>query len=214
MTQDILDPETGSEGNLDFNFSTIDYYDKFADDFEKIPFDKTIQDLFTTYSPKTEKGCINVLDVGSGPGSLANWINHAGYQVTCLDPSKEMVRRCKQKGLIAIQGSLDDLKTDQQFHTILAISSFIHVPKADFRDHIKKIYSLLSPSGLFFISMLLGEGEGCEDPLEKGVKRYFSYINNSDLVKIFTEELFSVLEVKKIEVKKMNKCFDIYVLKK
>ena len=162
--QDIPNPEMSSEDVLDFESLTVDYYDKFADDFEKIPFDKTIQELFTAYSLKQEKKNINVLDIGSGPGTLANWIKHAGYQVTCLDPSKVMIGRCKQKGLGTIQSTLNNLESNQQFHIILAISSLIHVSKADFRDHIKKIYHLLKPSGLFIISMLLGEGEGCEDP--------------------------------------------------
>ena len=62
----------------DANSLTIKYYDQFASDFEKIPFDKTIRGLFTQYAPSEDKKLFLVLDVGSGPGALANWIHQMG----------------------------------------------------------------------------------------------------------------------------------------
>jgi len=96
----------------------------------------------------------------------------------------------------------------------LVISSLIHVPKRDFRNQIQKIISLLEPSGLIFISMLLGDGEKWEDPLGKGTDRFFSYFQKSELETIFKEEGLIILETRYVESRKMNKNFALYVLKR
>lgn len=197
---------------MDLHSETVDYYDKFADDCEKIPFGDTLTNMFCTHVPGTHK--LKVLDIGSGPGNLAKWISQQGHHVTCLDPSKEMVKRCKEKKLHAINGTLENLEIDQQFDIVLAISSLIHIPKSVFRNQIHKIVDLLSPSGLFFISMLLGDGETYEDPLHKGTLRHFSYFTKEELNTIFAKENFAILETIEIKGMQMNKPFVLYLLKK
>ena len=191
---------------------TISYYDQFADDFEKIPFGDGLTNMFTTHVPQSPN--LHVLDIGSGPGNLAEWISGQGHLVTCLDPSKEMVKRCKEKKLQAIVGTLDNLQVDQQFDIVLAISSLIHIPKIIFGDQIHKIVNFLSPSGLFFISMLVGDGEKYEDPLDKGADRHFSYFNKEELETTFRKEDLTILESKEIGGRQMNKTFALYLLKK
>jgi len=196
--------------DFDVNELNLGYYGKFADDFEKIPFGSTIQQMLSVHTHEGKK----VLDIGSGPGALGIFLEGEGYCVTCLEPSKEMATRCRQKGLKVIQNTLDGLEVDEEFDVVLAVSSLIHVPKVKVVDQVQKIYYLMNQTGIFIISMLLGEGEGLTDPLNRGHDRYFNYFKESELVEMFESTGFSILEFKKIEVKKMNSFFGVYVLRK
>jgi len=191
---------------------TTDYYNQFSGDFAKIPFKETLLPFFSKHT--SNPPICRVLDVGSGPGALAKWISDQGHEVTCLDPSIEMVKSCKEKGLHAVQGTLEDTKFDQEFQIVLAISSLIHVSKSDIENHMQIISKLLDSEGIFFISMLLGEGEKMEDPLKKGSDRYFNYFQETELEAIFRRAGLATVEKIAVESKKMNKKFALYALKK
>ncbi len=188
--------------------STQQYYDHFADDFEKIPFNPLIQELVGRLVETPG----SLLDVGSGPGTLAQEMKQAGFAVTCLDPAPEMVRRCRGKGLKVVEGTLDHLDRKDRFQIVLAVSSLIHVPQKEFEEVLGIIGEHLIPEGKVVISMLLGAGEGMEDPLDKGVERYFKYYSKEELEAIFTSAGFQVIEEHEREVKRMRKRFAIYVL--
>jgi len=187
---------------------TQQYYDHFADDFEKIPFNPLIQELVGRLVETPGA----LLDVGSGPGALAQEMKKAGFAVTCLDPAPKMVQRCREKGLESIEGTLDHLDRKDRFQIVLAVSSLIHVTQKDFEAALGTIGDHLIPDGKVVISMLLGAGEGMEDPLDKGMPRYFKYYSKEELETLFTSAGFQVIEEHEREVKRMGKRFAIYVL--
>lgn len=57
-----------------------EFYNAYADNFDKIPFDETLKPLVLKYLP--EAGC-DILEIGSGAGALALWLTTLGHQVTC-----------------------------------------------------------------------------------------------------------------------------------
>ncbi len=133
-------------------------YDNCADIWDRFPFPEAIPKFVQKYyTPNLGN---NVLDVGSGTGILAKWLLDQGFNVLCLDPSSEMVRRCQEKGLRTQQGSLQDYRSKDQFGMIFAILSLIHIPKTAFSSQIKKLADSLSPGGILFLAMLEGQGEG------------------------------------------------------
>lgn len=192
--------------NLVDRKETDHYYQQFAADFEKIPFDPLIQQLVGAYA----KAPNSIFDVGSGPGALAKALQDEGFSVTCLDPVAEMIRRCREKGLDGVLGTLE--KVDEQYQIVLAISSLIHVSYVDFKLALKQIHEKLLPGGKLIISMLIGDGEKMEDPLEKGCERYFKYYSEDELQKIFLEQGFRIVEEHARESNRMQKRFAIYVL--
>ena len=70
--------------------------------------------------------------------------------MTCLDPSDEMVRRCREKGLKTVQTTLQAFQTEEKFAIVIAILSLIHVQKNEFAAQIEKIRSCLEPEGFSF----------------------------------------------------------------
>lgn len=152
-------------------------YDNRAYIWDRFPFPDALPAFVKKYyQPSLDK---RVLDVGSGTGVLAKWLADQGYDVQCIDPSPEMVRRCQAKGLSTQCISLQNYHPTAQFGMVFAILSLIHVPKADFSSQLKKIAAALPAGGLLFLGMLEGKGEGVFEGPE--YPRFFSYYSEKEI---------------------------------
>lgn len=151
-------------------------YDNRAYVWDRFPFPDVLPGFVKKYyDPKLGK---RVLDVGSGTGMLAEWLQGQGFMVTCIDPSTEMVKRCRAKGLSTEQITVQAYQPEGQFAMIFAILSLIHVPKADFDSQIKKLKNALPQGGILFLAMLEGDEEGF---FERGYPRFFAYCTSSEI---------------------------------
>lgn len=159
-------------------------YDNRAYLWDRFPFPETLPQYVVQYAPKQLGN--RVLDVGSGAGILAKWLQEQGFDVLCLDPSPEMVRRCKEKGLLVMQGTLQNFRADGKFAMIFAILSLIHVPKAQFDDQIKHLADLLPEKGILFLGMLEGKGEKLSEGPD--YPRFFAYYSEEEIGKIVSQE--------------------------
>lgn len=63
-----------------------------------------------------------------------------------------------------------------------------------------------------FVSFIEGDCEGYEDPTGKGKNRFFSKFTQDELNTLLLP-YFSIIEIHKIEVKKMNQSFFLMALK-
>jgi 2-polyprenyl-3-methyl-5-hydroxy-6-metoxy-1,4-benzoquinol methylase len=194
-----------------FMEESSNFYNHFAEGFEKIPFSKILPDLILKHRTILQHN--RVLDVGAGTGTLAQWMQGEGLEILCLDPSEEMVRRCKKKGLNTTMGTIQDFHSEEKFSGVMAISSLIHVPKRELPLAFEKIYSLLDRKGLCFLSFIVGKGEAWEDPLKQGTQRFFSFLSTKDVHKLIGG-IFTVLEEENIFVERMQKNFVLLVLEK
>lgn len=136
-------------------------YNVKADYWDRFPFPEHLPKLLWQHY-KAELGN-KVLDVGAGTGQVAGYLKESGFDVTCLDPSPEMVRRCREKGLKTFQTTLQAFETDEKFGMVIAILSLIHIPKHEFGRQIDKIFRCLEPEGLFILSLLKGNSEKVEE---------------------------------------------------
>lgn len=163
-------------------------YDNRADYWDRFPFEKLI--------PKMVHDNLNptlgnrVLDIGSGTGILAKWMQGQGFDVLCIDPSSEMVKRCQMKGLNTFQKRIQDFHTEEQFAIVLAVLSLIHVPKKEFPKEIEKIASFIPKGGTLILGMIGGQTEGVEERRSK-YPRFFAKYTLNDLESL-TEKYFTV----------------------
>ncbi len=162
-------------------------YDHKAEYWNRFPFPDVLPDMVRQF--QGEKGQ-RVIDIGSGTGVLAKWLVDRGFDVLCLDPSSEMVRRTKKKDLKTLKLRLQDFETEEKFDMAFAILSLIHVPKSDMEAEIKKISDMLVDDGMFFVGMISGDREGVEEKAS-GYPRFFSKYTRKDFLKV-TDPYFTL----------------------
>lgn len=183
-------------------------YDQRADYWDRFPFGalipKWIQQYYDANLGK------KVLDIGSGTGVLAEWLVKEGFEVLCLDPSSEMVKRCLKKRLPTIQTSLQEYQTQESFGMIFAILSLIHIPKSELPDQIFKIANMLTKEGLLFLGFIEGNSEEVAE-YASGYPRFFATYSKNDLMCLF-EKSFDCIDFHLIDAKSTR--YLVFVFKK
>lgn len=187
------------------------YYNARVAHYERMPFAEILPPLIEKYKPQMPG--FHALDIGSGPGALAQWLSQKGFSVLCLDPSEEMIKRCQEKGLRTFLGTIQEFTTNEKFDCICAISSLIHIKKDEIKEQLRKIAFLLNPQGLVFLSVLKGEGDSWADPEQVGIERFFSIFSPEEIAALFEPE-FEIVEVHERETRSTTMVFLIYVLRK
>lgn len=133
----------------------------------------------------------DILDIGSGTGQLAQWLQNQGFEVLCLDPSPTMVKHCQSKGLICLHTNFQDYQGRKPFSAILAILSFIHIPKKEWPEQISKVARLLPSQGLFILALIEGQKEAIQESSLK-FPRFFAYFTQEEVLQL-TEKEFELL---------------------
>lgn len=160
-------------------------YDINADYWHRLPFaDFLPQWIIEFHNPAAG---YQALDIGSGTGLLAGWLKKSGFDVLCIDPSDEMVRRSRELGLETIQSTLQQFSTERKFGLIIAVLSLIHVSKHEMRCQIKRIANWLVPGGTFALAMIEGKGEGVGEN-KSSYPRYFSYYTKEEILNLRSED--------------------------
>jgi 2-polyprenyl-3-methyl-5-hydroxy-6-metoxy-1,4-benzoquinol methylase len=134
--------------------------------------------------------------------------------VTCIEPAENLAAAAAKKELKVHPLTIQEFTTTHRYDCVLAISSLIHVPKAQLPTQVEKIAKFLKPRGTFFVSFIEGTSEGLEDPTNAGKERYFSRLSESELAQLFAP-YFDELARREIYNRVMDRTFflRVYVLK-
>ena len=101
-----------------------------------------------------------VLDLGSGPGVNAGYMASKGFQVVGIDISEKMVELAKKR-YPHVEFRLGDMTKltfpADSFDGILASYSLIHLTKDVVAFVLAKLYEILRPGGLIYISIQSGD---------------------------------------------------------
>lgn len=194
---------------MTIDLTNNEFYNTFADSFDKIPFEDVLIPLILKYLPATR---CDILEIGSGAGALALWMSKLGHNVTCIEPAEEPAKKATEKGLNVCQMRFQDFPVSQEFDSIIAISSLIHIPRSEMPSQIQKMSQLLKADGIAFVSFIEGDCEGYEDPTGKGKNRFFSKFTLDELNTLLSP-FFSVIDIHKIGGKRINQPFHLMVLK-
>ena len=100
-----------------------------------------------------------ILEVGSGPGYDADFVEGFGVQVRRTDATKRFLELQAARGK---HGEFLDLITDDlggPYDAVLALCVLIHVPREQTDQVLAKIVGSLRPGGAFLVSMRIGDGE-------------------------------------------------------
>ena len=94
-----------------------------------------------------------ILDVGSGSGRDACYFQRKGYQVTALEPSKNLCSEIRKvfSGEI-VCSDIQSYRPDQRFDGIWACASLLHLREKEVLCFFKKIDFYLNNNGIVYLS--------------------------------------------------------------
>lgn len=177
-------------------------YDRRADELDAAPLAEwQRQERDRLLALLRNEGVRTVLVVGAGPGSDARFLSDQGLDVLCTDLSREMVRRCQEKGLRAYV--MDPLHLElppESFDAVCAVNSLAHVPRAHLPQALAAVSFLLKPGGIFYWGQEGGvEEEGVRRDDRYEPKRFFSTLTDEQIQQAAAAAAFEVVAFRAVE---------------
>lgn len=141
-----------------------------------------------------------ILEVGSGQGRDADYLESYGHTVIRTDAVQSFVDYLNKRGREAYQlNLLEEGLPEKEFGAVLANAVLLHFTTDQCVLAIDKIIQTLKPGGTFAFSMKYGRGEEWSDH-KTGAPRYFNYWQ--------TEELEQLIEARGLELVEMERTTD------
>ncbi|GMQ64547.1 class I SAM-dependent methyltransferase [Vallitalea maricola] len=138
---------------------------------------------------------MNLLDLGAGSGTFAEYFTKKGLDVYCIDISKSMIDICLSKNL---KGEVMDFYNldfeTEQFNLVWSMNTLLHVPKRDIHIVLGEVQKVLKKNGIFYLGLYGGvstEGIYEEDIYEP--KRFFAFYLKDELLDIVNNH-FKIIE--------------------
>jgi SAM-dependent methyltransferase len=130
-----------------------------------------------------------IVDLGSGPGSHAEYFKSRGLDVLCVDISDKMLEICRQKELRTLNMDIEELSLPQQYDGIWAYASLLHVKRKNISAVFDKIKGYLKPGGVLALAVKEGDAEGYEtNDKYPDTKRWFSYYTYDEIMRLSKPE--------------------------
>jgi SAM-dependent methyltransferase len=113
----------------------------------------------------------SILELGCGAGNHAAKMLAAGFALRATDGSPEMAEIASRRLGHPVEAMLfHDLDEDQAYDGVWASACLLHVPRDELAGILGRIHRALRPSGLFYASYKMGEGDGRDS-----LGRYYNY---------------------------------------
>ena len=129
-----------------------EYYEINAKRYAEETFSVDMSEQYERFLPLL-KAQAGILDVGSGSGRDACYFQKKGYQVTALEPSKNLCREIRKvfPGEI-VCSDIQSYHPTQRFDGIWACASFLHLQEKEVLRFFEKINSYLNDNGVVYLS--------------------------------------------------------------
>ena len=167
---------------------TVEFYNQQTEAYKKLTesFDnKWLAKLTAHLAPGA-----HVLDFGCGPGQDARLLAQAGFRVTAMDASSEMVGQADlTEGVTAKVATFHDLSDVATYDGVWASFSLLHAAKSDMPTHLAALHRALKPGGTMVISLKVGDGEERDK-----LGRFYAYYQHDELAALLEQAGFTVAD--------------------
>jgi len=147
-------------GTISFKENIKKYYDEEAElrDSKSVRSDWKIYVRENFYDLITRENKKTLLELGAGAGYDSQFFMNGGLEVTAIDLSGEMVKKCREKDIDAYELDFYNLSSlNKKYDCIYAINTLLHVPKADLWQVLNEIDLVLETDGLFYMGLYGGD---------------------------------------------------------
>ena len=136
-----------------------------------------------------------VLELGSGFGRDATYLESLGYKVICSDAVSSFIEHLRKGGHVTKFINVLEDSLEGPYDAILANMVFLHFDTNELVDILANVHNALKPSGLLAFSVRRGEGsEWSNDKL--GAPRYYKYWSHEDLKGQIATAKFDLIDVR------------------
>jgi ubiquinone/menaquinone biosynthesis C-methylase UbiE len=178
--------------------STIDAYNKIADDFHKRNAMGILNKEYDIFKQLMGEGK-NIIEIGCGTGRDAENLIKRGFDYIGIDASEEMLKIAHQQvpGATFEVGDFYKLNfSDEIFDGFWAAATFLHVPKSEIDVVITEVKRILKSHAKGFISVK--EKTTMEEGIIKeekggGIQRFFAFYDQDEFEKILHRNGFAVI---------------------
>ena len=162
--------------------STIDYYDRNADEYFARTADVTLDEIYSRFLKYIPEGG-RIMDLGCGSGRDVKWFCDHGYEAYGLDASRELVSKASEEYDIPIfTGLIEEWTTSTPFDGVWCCASLMHLDDSALEQFFENLKYNLKPGGVLFMSVKSGIETGLD---EQG--RYFRNFTEEDVHEIITQ---------------------------
>lgn len=180
-------------------YDSISYYDKNSEIYIAstigVVLDKPIKEFLSL----VKKGG-HILDFGCGSGRDAKIFKEKGYLVDAIDGSEKMCEAAKAYTSLDVKCmNFEELDEINKYDGVWACSSILHLDRKTLSSVLKKISASLKPSGVFYSSFRLGDGEGEEN------ERYFINLTEEKAKEIFSQSSLEIIKLWIDEDKRLDR---------
>ena len=157
------------------------YYESNAEHYAAETFSADMSEQYQRFLTLLKDG-VKLLDVGSGSGRDACYFQKQGYQVTALEPSKNLGREIRKvfSGEL-VCSDIQNYRPTERYDGSWACASLIHLQEEEVLQFFEKIDQYLNDNGIIYISGKNGLSTG---KVEDG--RFFLEFTEQMVEKILT----------------------------
>lgn len=139
---------------------TIKYYDMNANEYSDSTIAVDMSELYSAFLKHLPPES-NILDVGCGSGRDSKYFLSLGFNVTPIEPSKQLAVLAEEFTGLCIQNTLvQDINYSDEFTGIWACASLLHIAFSEMHHALTVLYKALKTNGIIFMSLKKGEFEG------------------------------------------------------
>ncbi|MDB5184761.1 MAG: hypothetical protein JWN38_569 [Candidatus Saccharibacteria bacterium] len=141
-------------------------------------------------------GTGRILEIGSGPGREAKYLEARGLQVARTDATPAFVDMMRADGFAA---ELLDVRTDElggPYAGVLANAVLLHLSRPDIKSVTERVSQALVPAGLLAFTLKEGDGEAWSND-KLGSPRYFTYWREPAVRTLLQESNWEIVSIER-----------------
>ncbi len=174
------------EGDSDPDDTTLATYQASADRYieRTMPATPALRGFLDRFAGMAGPG--QVLEIGSGPGRDADYLEQQGIRVTRSDATPAFVARLRADGHDA---RLLDIRSDDlggPYDGVLANAVLLHLSREQFRAAMHRVRQAVTAGGLLAVTLKEGDGEQWSTA-KLGLPRHFTYWREAALRQVLQD---------------------------
>ncbi len=179
------------EALLEIERSTLEHYETNAESFWQGTRDHDVsQNIQAFLQALPDKGSLDILDLGCGPGRDLCTFKALGHRPTGLDGSLSFCQMAERlSGCPALHQQFLSMELDDnRYDGVFANASLFHIPSQELARILRELHRALRPGGILFSSNPRGDAEGWQG------QRYGHYMQLETSRRYLEQAGFEIIE--------------------